>query len=103
MPKPKSTIHASPDEAAYGDDVQDASGGVFGNAVWLIVGPEVTVRSTMDSNSFIVGNRKPGPALEQYDWALDHVMYVVLACCCHTRFVRVSVTNPFETRKRDVG
>jgi hypothetical protein len=69
-----------------------------------MVGPEVTVRSTRDSNSFSVGSLNPDPIAAQYVFASFHVMFVVLACCCHTRFVRVSVTSPLEdATKRDVG
>jgi hypothetical protein len=59
-PIAKSTTHTSSDEIpAHGEDVQYNASGVFGNAVWLMVGPGVeTVMSTMDSNSLTVGNRK---------------------------------------------
>ena len=62
MPSLKLTIHALPYKPAYGEDVQKKVAGVFGNAVWLIFGPEVTVVSTMDCNSVSVGQRQPEPS-----------------------------------------
>jgi hypothetical protein len=49
-------------EPATGEDVQNKSICVFGNAVWLIVGGEATVASTMDCNSVSVGQRQPDPS-----------------------------------------
>jgi hypothetical protein len=62
MPLKKLTPHAGPYEPAYGEDVQNHSAGVFGNAVWLIVGGEVTDVSTIDCNSVSVGQRQPEPS-----------------------------------------
>ncbi len=59
------TAHAHPGMSGDREDVQKSSGGVPGKAAWLILGPEVTVRSMMDINSFMVGKRKPGPEEEQ--------------------------------------
>jgi hypothetical protein len=39
----KRTHHCEPDTRVSGVDVQKASSGVFGNAVWLIVGPGETI------------------------------------------------------------
>jgi hypothetical protein len=44
------------------EDVKNNCAGVFGNAVWLIVGGEVTVVSTIDCNSSIVGKLQPDPS-----------------------------------------
>lgn len=92
-----------PDKLDDREDVQYQSTGEFGNAVQSMAGEDVTVRFVRDPNSFSVGNRNPDPALEQYDWASDHVMAALLACSCHARFVSVSVTKSPEVVKRDVG
>jgi hypothetical protein len=57
--------HSGQEEPAHGGDDQNPTSGVFGNAVWSMGDPEVTVRSTMESNSLSVGRRKPEPADEQ--------------------------------------
>jgi hypothetical protein len=56
------TINAPDDKPATGVDVQKAPAGVFGNAVWLIFGPDVTVVSTIDCNSVSVGKCQPEPS-----------------------------------------
>ena len=62
---PKKTPHSGQGEPPHGGDDQNPSSGVFGNAVWSMGGPDVTVWSTMESNSLSVGRRKPKPADEQ--------------------------------------
>jgi hypothetical protein len=65
-PSMKSTIHASADKPGYGEEDQNVEyAGVFGKAVWSIVAPEVTVRSTRENNSLSLGRRKPDSTLEQ--------------------------------------
>jgi hypothetical protein len=66
----------------------------------MVGGEEDNLKSTRDSNSFRVGNRKPEG---QYDWASGHDVSHLLGCCSHMTVVSVSITKSPDTTKRDVG